>query len=66
MGFTSSKKLPYYTLNEVKKHNKENDCWIIVKNKVYDVTPFLKYHYLLFLLNLQLIYEMIMFLYKYS
>ncbi len=30
-----------YSRNEIKQHNKEDDCWIIVKNKVYDVTPYL-------------------------
>ncbi len=30
-----------YTLEEVKKHNKEDDCWIVNHDKVYDVTDFL-------------------------
>ena len=29
-------------MNEIKKHNNEDDCWIIIKNKVYDVTPYLQ------------------------
>jgi cytochrome b involved in lipid metabolism len=30
--------------DEVKKHTSENDCWIVVRNKVYDATSFLKSH----------------------
>jgi L-lactate dehydrogenase (cytochrome) len=33
-----------YTLNDVKQHNQKNDCWIVIKNKVYDVTEFLSEH----------------------
>eukprot|EP00026_Physarum_polycephalum_P005611 Phypoly_transcript_05646.p1 GENE.Phypoly_transcript_05646~~Phypoly_transcript_05646.p1 ORF type:complete len:560 (+),score=69.76 Phypoly_transcript_05646:55-1680(+) len=32
------------TAEEVTRHNTPNDCWIIVGNKVYDVTPFLEDH----------------------
>ena len=33
-----------YTLEEVAKHNKENDCWVILFDDVYDVTKFLNEH----------------------
>lgn len=33
-----------YTLEEVRKHNTEEDVWIIVKNKVYDCTEYLDLH----------------------
>lgn len=30
-----------YTLAEVKGHNKKTDLWVIIHDKVYDVTKFL-------------------------
>lgn len=33
-----------YTQEEISKHNKDNDCWIIIKNEVYNVTNFLDEH----------------------
>eukprot|EP00472_Partenskyella_glossopodia_P006085 CAMPEP_0197517718 /NCGR_PEP_ID=MMETSP1318-20131121/2783_1 /TAXON_ID=552666 /ORGANISM="Partenskyella glossopodia, Strain RCC365" /LENGTH=92 /DNA_ID=CAMNT_0043067517 /DNA_START=176 /DNA_END=454 /DNA_ORIENTATION=+ len=33
-----------FTLAEVKKHNKEGDCWMIINNGVYDVSKFAKFH----------------------
>ena len=33
-----------YSINDVKKHNKIHDCWVIVNNKVYDVTKLIKLH----------------------
>lgn len=33
-----------FTTEEVAKHNKESDCWVIVKNVVLDLTPFLNDH----------------------
>ena len=45
MGIIFTKnKLPVFRLTEVRKHNSRNDCWIIVKNKVYDVTNFINKH----------------------
>ncbi|KAM0938433.1 putative cytochrome b5-like heme/steroid binding domain, cytochrome b5, heme-binding protein [Dioscorea sansibarensis] len=32
------------TKEEVSLHNTRNDCWIIVKDKVYDVTPYVEEH----------------------
>ena len=32
------------TSTEVAKHNTSNDCWIIVNNKIYDVSQYLKFN----------------------
>ena len=37
-GASESKKI---SMDEVQKHNTEDDCWLAIKGKVYDVTPFL-------------------------
>lgn len=33
-----------YTLEEVSKHTTPNDLWLIVDNKVYDVSTFIEKH----------------------
>ena len=33
-----------YTMDEVNKHDNKKDCWIVIKNNVYDITEFLKIH----------------------
>ncbi|KAI3444369.1 hypothetical protein Pfo_001034 [Paulownia fortunei] len=33
-----------HAFEEVEKHNKKEDCWLIISGKVYDVTPFLEEH----------------------
>mmetsp|Transcript_12947 Transcript_12947/g.31707 ORF Transcript_12947/g.31707 Transcript_12947/m.31707 type:complete len:89 (-) Transcript_12947:1311-1577(-) len=33
-----------YTEEEVAKHNSEDSCWIVINNKVLDVTQWLKRH----------------------
>eukprot|EP00898_Chlorokybus_atmophyticus_P003363 jgi/Chlat1/4027/Chrsp26S03990 len=40
----AAKPLKKYTVAEVAQHNKENDCWLIVDGKVYDVTAFVEIH----------------------
>ena len=32
------------SLSEVSKHNSANDCYVVVNNKVYNLTDFLNYH----------------------
>lgn len=34
----------YHTVEEVSKHNKREDCWIIVDNRVYDITKYIDEH----------------------
>ncbi len=36
--------LKIYTKEEVLEHKTINDCWIIIKNKVYDITNYLTIH----------------------
>lgn len=33
-----------YPMDEVAKHNSESDCWMVVRDKVYDATSFVANH----------------------
>jgi len=33
-----------FTRQEIEKHDKEGDCWIVVDGKVYDATSVLEWH----------------------
>ena len=33
-----------YTLIDIAKHNNENDCWMVIEGKVYDVTTYINQH----------------------
>ena len=33
-----------FTREEIEKHNKDDDCWIVVNDKVYDATSVLAWH----------------------
>ncbi|KAM7509596.1 hypothetical protein LguiA_020049 [Lonicera macranthoides] len=41
---SKSKASKMYAKAEVSLHNKRTDCWIIIKDKVYDVTPYVEEH----------------------
>jgi len=36
--------LQMYTLEDVKKHNRSNDAWMVINGKVYDVTKYIPFH----------------------
>jgi cytochrome b involved in lipid metabolism len=33
-----------FSIQEIKKHNKIDDCWVILGKKVYNCTSFIKGH----------------------
>ena len=33
-----------FTLDDVAKHNKKDDAWMVVRGRVYNVTPYMKFH----------------------
>ncbi|RME54213.1 cytochrome b5 domain-containing protein [Candidatus Woesearchaeota archaeon] len=33
-----------YSMEEISQHNNANDCWLLINNKVYDVTSFTSSH----------------------
>jgi len=33
-----------FLISDVAKHNNENDCWIVIDGKVYDVTNYIESH----------------------
>lgn len=41
---TTTRPLKRYTAEEVAKHNKRDDCWVIIDDTVCDVTTFLDNH----------------------
>nr|CCC53216.1 putative cytochrome b5 [Trypanosoma vivax Y486] len=40
----SERQLTKYTWEEIRKHNNENDCWVVLYDRVLDVTDFLNEH----------------------
>lgn len=36
--------LPLYTWEEIRRHNTDKDCWVVLYGKVLDVTAFLNHH----------------------
>ncbi|XP_035508410.1 cytochrome b5 [Morone saxatilis] len=43
-GETVEGGVTYYTLEEVRVHNICNDTWLIIHDKIYDITTFLEEH----------------------
>ncbi|XP_027870106.1 cytochrome b5 type B isoform X1 [Xiphophorus couchianus] len=43
-GETADGGAKYYTLEEVRMHNMSSDTWLIIHNKIYDITSFLEEH----------------------
>ena len=35
---------PWWTADQVKQHNSADDAWMVVRGRVYNVTPYLRYH----------------------
>ena len=35
---------PQYTMEEIGRHNKPDDLWLVVDNRVYDVSKWAKHH----------------------
>jgi protoporphyrinogen oxidase/cytochrome b involved in lipid metabolism len=44
MSGSSKNKLPEYSLEEIAKHNKKTDAWIVINNKVADITNWIPKH----------------------
>lgn len=43
-GSVTATTAPIYTLAEIAPHNNQNDCWIAIEGKVYDVTQMIPNH----------------------
>ncbi|XP_053179540.1 cytochrome b5 isoform X1 [Scomber japonicus] len=43
-GETVEGTVKYYTLEEIRVHNMNSDTWLIIHDKVYDITGFLEEH----------------------
>jgi len=43
-GETTENGVKYYTLEEIRDHNLSKDTWLIIHDKVYDITTFLEEH----------------------
>jgi cytochrome b involved in lipid metabolism len=41
---TSTAQLKVYTPEEVKAHNQDKDNWLIIEDKVLDVSKFMQFH----------------------
>lgn len=39
-----TKTLPTFSMREVRKHNTENDAWLVVDGYIYNITEFMSHH----------------------
>nr|UTK45974.1 b5-E [Tripterygium wilfordii] len=44
LNASNNKASKIYSKGEVSLHNKRNDCWITIKDKVYDITSYVEEH----------------------
>jgi len=44
VSLSPKKETVVLTNKEVTKHNSKSDCWLVIKDKVYDVTQYLSFH----------------------
>jgi cytochrome b involved in lipid metabolism len=44
MNMNMNMRQPSISTDEILKHNRSDDCWIVVENKVWDVTDFAQTH----------------------
>jgi cytochrome-b5 reductase len=43
-GLRGKPKRKNIPMDEVLQHNTEDDCWSVLEGKVYNLTPYLKFH----------------------
>lgn len=36
--------MPTFSWDQISQHTTQEDCWIVINDRVFDVTPFLKSH----------------------
>lgn len=44
VGTEISSQVKYYDWDEIKKHNRPDDTWLVVDNIIYDITKFKRTH----------------------
>ena len=38
------KESKFYSLEDISKHDNEDDCWVTIEDSVYDITKFIPDH----------------------
>lgn len=39
-----ARKCAVWSIDEVRRHNSRNDCWMVLRGRVYNVSAYLRYH----------------------